>query len=388
MTFKATVLATCASMLLCAVVPCVAQAWSQYQADAQHTGRSKYIGPAQSPGAIAWTRGTFVYDQRLNVAVVGNRLYLSGGAESNVTFELDATTGATTYSCTINEPFGSVAVDSNGRVYMTTYNGAAAVDFHPTFASVWSVASPAAQDMNILGLCLGVGKVFYTTYSGAQLVALNAYTGAQLWTFAFTGSVKVSPTLSVDGGLVYCGSDAGILYALNTDTGAVVWQYSTSGYEIDGSPSIGWNGSVYFGAWDYNFYALNGQTGQLLWHYQTGGAVESTPAIAADGTVYFTSNDGYLYAADGQTGSIKWSVYTSQPTTLNYPSPVVDAAGNIYYATQSGVLYVLEPTVGKVLWSAKLDSAVAASPALGPNGLLYVVTTAGTLFAFGTPTFN
>jgi outer membrane protein assembly factor BamB len=101
----------------------------------------------------------------------------------------------------------------------------------------------------------------------------------------------------VANGVVYVGSGAfgspGNLYALNATTGALLWSYTT-GYMLVSSPAVA-NGAVYVGSTDNNVYALNAKTGALLWRYTTGGSVGSSPSVA-NGVVYVGSDDYKVYA--------------------------------------------------------------------------------------------
>ena len=58
------------------------------------------------------------------------------------------------------------------------------------------------------------------------------------------------------------------LYALNASTGAKLWSYTTNG-DVGSSPAVA-NGVVYFGSFDDNVYALNASTGTKLWSFTTG----------------------------------------------------------------------------------------------------------------------
>ena len=92
------------------------------------------------------------------------------------------------------------------------------------------------------------------------LCALNASTGAKLWSSPAGGS---SP--AVANGVVYAGCGAHV-YALNASTGAKLWSYPIGGY----SPAVA-NGVVYIGTGDGREYALNASTGAKLWGLYNGG---------------------------------------------------------------------------------------------------------------------
>jgi outer membrane protein assembly factor BamB len=92
--------------------------------------------------------------------------------------------------------------------------------------------------------------------------------------------------------VVYGGSDADSLYALNATTGALLWSYYTGNF-IFSSPAVA-NGVVYFQSG--TTYALNAETGALLWESTTTGVRASTSPAVANGVVYVGSDDGSLYA--------------------------------------------------------------------------------------------
>jgi outer membrane protein assembly factor BamB len=142
-----------------------------------------------------------------------------------------------------------------------------------------------------------VNGVVYVGSFDFNVHALNASTGARLWSFQTGSYVSSSPTVA--NGMVYIGSQDNKVYALNASTGAKVWSYAT-GWHVDSSPAVA-NGVVYVGSLDNNMYALNATTGAKLWSYPTGYPVTSSPAVA-NGVVYFGSDDGNVYALNASTG--------------------------------------------------------------------------------------
>ena len=132
-------------------------------------------------------------------------------------------------------------------------------------------------------------------YIGDQfdgVYALNASTGAKLWSFPNPGELESTP--AVANGIVYFGGGNNI-YALNAATGATLW-IASAGNFVASSPTVA-NGVVYIGSHDHNLYALNALTGAPLWNYTTGDIVYSSPAVV-NGVVYFGSYDQRVYALD------------------------------------------------------------------------------------------
>jgi outer membrane protein assembly factor BamB len=134
-----------------------------------------------------------------------------------------------------------------------------------------------------------LNSVVYVTQDDYNVYALDAHTGAKLWSNTI-GNVESSP--AVVNGVVYVGSDDNNLYALDARTGAKLWSYTTGG-RVYSSPTVA-NGIVYVGSGDCNVYALNARTGAKLWSYTTGYDVESSPAVA-NGVVYVGSRDYNVY---------------------------------------------------------------------------------------------
>jgi len=97
----------------------------------------------------------------------------------------------------------------------------------------------------------------------------------------------------VAGGVVYAGSYNDDVYALNATTGALIWTYKTGSWVLS-SPAVA-DGVVYVGSLDDHVYALNATTGALVWKYKTDNVVDSSPAVAG-GVVYVGSEDDKVYA--------------------------------------------------------------------------------------------
>jgi outer membrane protein assembly factor BamB len=253
-----------------------------------------------------------------------------------------------------------VASDSNGSVYALNAS---------TGAQLWSFATGA--DL-LASPAVANGVVYVEQYDGSNLYALDASTGAQLWSDNI-GSSLSSPT--VVNGVVYIGGgDA--LYALNASTGAVLWSYATGG-PVWSSPAVV-NGVVYVGSWDQNVYALNASTGAKLWSYATGARVISSPAVA-NGEVYIGSLDLNVYALNASTGAKLWSYATGGGV---WSSPAV-VNGVVYVGSFDGNMYALNASTGAKLWSYAAGGD--SSPAVA-NGVVYVGSDDNNMYALNAST--
>ena len=166
------------------------------------------------------------------------------------------------------------------------------------------------------------GGVVYVGSYDHKVYALNASTGAPIWSYE-TGSVVLSPA-AVAEGIVYVGSEDNKVYALNATTGAYIWSYTT-GYYVDSALAVS-DGVVYAVSEDQKVYALDAHNGALIWNYTTGGMIMMSSPAVAGGKVYVGSLDGKVYALNAKTGAYAWS-YTTGDSIISSPA----VAGNMVY---------------------------------------------------------
>ncbi|HEY2446067.1 MAG TPA: PQQ-binding-like beta-propeller repeat protein [Rhizomicrobium sp.] len=146
----------------------------------------------------------------------------------------------------------------------------------------WVIASPAVRD----------GKVYAATSDTGLFYALDARTGAQLFSINFKHwPMFSSPALA--GNFAYIGSHSGQLIAIDLTKDRVAWEFETAASKsnkpaytsADGTPN-------YEAAFAGNFYDdLIVGVDKLM----GVGAVLSSPVVA-NGVIYFGSMDGNLYA--------------------------------------------------------------------------------------------
>lgn len=236
--------------------------------------------------------------------------------------------------------------------------------------------------------------------TGLSKVDTSANDGTLKWKFFnLNGAYQFyTPVIGPDG-TIYIGSADNYLYAINSD-GSLKWRYFADGPVSSSEPAVASDGTIFFQVQTSNdfyviFYAVN-PDGSLKWKYQAGQSYEmilSSPAIGGDGTIYFGSSfidnnyTGYLYAFNSD-GSLKWKYQTGDAGAA---SPAIGTDGTIYIGayvhdyllngyTFSAHLYAINPD-GTLKWDYKLLDLNCASPAIGPDGTIYVVTYYGYLYA-------
>lgn len=233
-------------------------------------------------------------------------------------------------------------------------------------------SSPAVAD----------GVVYVGTESGL-LYALDAATGRRLWRFRLPGSIGATPAIA--DGVVYIGA-GGHFYALDAKNGAVVWEQN-----LEKSKGGGFGDAVVVGGIVYvmevvdsdewgirlecDLLALDAATGAILWweHYQ--GGEYSAPAVSED-VVYVLGNTGTLHAVDSATRTELWRFHHTNDRLGEVP---VLYNGVVYVGGDRGYLYAIDSQTGDRLWSWRVaEDGRASSPAVA-DGVVYVADTTLTM---------
>ncbi len=159
------------------------------------------------------------------------------------------------------------------------------------------------------------GRMFVGFNDRDQLMALDANTGRELWSFTTEAPVRLPPVGWQDR--VFFCSDDGFLYCVNAEDGSLEWKFSgapnsqhvignrrlTSAWPARGGPVVR-DDRVYFAASIWPFmgtfiYALDAESGEVEWLNDSTGAQyikqpHSAPAfagVAPQGALVATENE-------------------------------------------------------------------------------------------------
>src|SRR3990170_498820 len=229
------------------------------------------------------------------------------------------------------------------------------------------------------------------------------------------GAAALAPprSLAVDGGRVFALVTADltgsaeyreVLVALDAATGARLWTFNgteawtASPPNATRSAPAASGGVVVFGAQDGNgtVYAVNAATGTLAWWFPTGSPVRTVPAIAGD-LVYVTSGTTLFYLdaqglADGDSGPVESGGWTGDlllavATGASAPieaSPMI--AGPALVLDVAGATLAFDRNLGSVpVWGFATAAGSAGTPAaLGAS--LFVRRSDGRVIALNAAT--
>ncbi|XP_072920716.1 beta-alanine-activating enzyme isoform X3 [Hemitrygon akajei] len=252
-------------------------------------------------------------------------------------------------------------------------------------------------------------------YDGSIYV-LRRIDGETYWTFCTQNSVKSSPIVDPDVGLVFIGSHDHHVYALdildkvcvwklhcgggavfstpclnkhprllyvatlgesliavNPDTGSAVWK-RCCGKPLFSSPQCS-SRSVYVGCVDGSLHCFS-HNGDQLWQFSTGGPIFSSPCIfnlsATDQKIIFGSYDSFVYCLN-EDGNQEWKFKTTKQV---YAVPFIFPSCEFYDGTSvavistDGSLWILDAATGELITSYSLSGEVFSSPVLWEKKLI------------------
>ena len=229
--------------------------------------------------------------------VVSNGVVYIGAQDS--LYALNASTGALIWSYTTPSSIECSPTIANGVVYIASDD-----PDHKLYALnaitgklVWKhgLSTQAPYSLSVVN-----GMVYLGAQGTGKFYAFDAMSGTLKWLYA-TGS-RIDSTPAGANGVIYIGLDNGNLLALDATTGALLWSYNasqTTRHWFYSSPAVA-NGVVYDAVNGRNgarMIALDATRGTLLWSYKvgTGSSIDSSAAIA-NGAVYVGTENGWVFA--------------------------------------------------------------------------------------------
>lgn len=200
-------------------------------------------------------------------------------------------------------------------------------------------------------------RVFFGSSVDHHLHCLDLKTGAQLWTFAADGPIRLAPT--VDQGRVFFGADDGFAYCLSARDGKLEWKLRAGPADewllARGEMISRWpvrtgvtvfEGVAYFGAGifpheDVYLYAVNADDGKVLWRQDNlsvldAGRNDLSPQgylLASEDQLFIPSGRSLPAAIDRKTGELMFKRTHSWRTTAGGVVGGVDALlsdGQVY----------------------------------------------------------
>ncbi len=374
------------------------KAWPTFRSNANRTGHVDDLpGPTnETPSWVFKAKGTKTVQFLSSPTIVGNRLYIGAArgavfSVSGATYCIDTDTQEVVWRNDSEIPIVSSPAVVAGRVYIGE-------GFHEdsgcrlrcldakTGDPIWSFTTASHVESTPF---ITQGRLYFT--AGADgIYCLDALAGEQIWHFP---AVHADMSPVVKDGKVYFGTgyDGYKIYAVDAQTGAEIWSKPMP-YPVWGSPSAHEN-LVFFGLGNGNFtesasipkgkaVALNADTGDIVWEYEAGDGVFTAITVHND-FVTFGSRDGFVYTLTATDGELHWETDLGA-AVVSSPAVTQDA---VYAATNAGLIYCLAIDDGSVIWkydsqNVKYGLKLLSSPAIA-NGKLYIGSSDRYIFCLG-----
>lgn len=252
----------------------------------------------------------------------------------------------------------------SGRAYYGSGKDVVAVEF-PSGKRLWKV-SVSAEVTTAPAVLRGVVVV-----AANNLVALDATSGTEQWTYAGDGEFSGAPAARGDD--VFAATSKGWIYAINVDTGQPRWSLETpSSFEgvpvsLSGEMAIvpGRQGIV---------WGVFADTGRERWRFPTGGVIGVGVSVH-DGRAWIGTEAGDVSSVDIRTGQEVWRM-TELPAVVTSPTW---AAGAIYVGCDDGKVVALDAADGAHKWSFQLESEPRGAPQIG-DGEIWMTDGGGRVY--------
>ena len=163
-------------------------------------------------------------------------------------------------------------------------------------------------------------------------------------------SFNLRPT--VQEGVLYLASSNGVVRALNASTGANIWSLNT-GLILSAGPSAN-SGRVIVASNNGDVIALGSKTGKELWRSKVSGEVIAAPGVGLEQVAVRAAN-GTLHVLSANSGTELWFDEQVVPTlSLRGASTPLVTSGVIIAGTDGGKLISFSAVDGAVLWERLL----------------------------------
>ena len=315
--------------------------------------------------------------------VVGGIVYV--GANDGVFYALDEQTGKLLWKFDAGGEILTTAAAYKDLVLFGTGNG--------TFHALDRTGKPAwpphqcSREVFSSPVVDAEGVVYFGT-NGADLVALDAQTGKEVWTNT-DARLGIESKPCVSGEMVFFGAWDGYVYCLDRKTGRTIWkQPGPSGQKST-------SGGRYYGPADNGPVATPSGVFICDRGYK-GGAYgldgSYTGEISADCAAIGLSADGAsLFLRSGRSPVSKVDfggkpIWKSGVVTGRIPVSPVEVDGTVYVCTNGGTLHALDAGTGATKWKYQVTPRLyVMSGVAAHDGVAFTTGTDGNVTAIRQP---
>ena len=286
---------------------------------------------------------------------------------------------------------GGLAYESSRVVVTTGFAQVIALDA-ATGAEIWrrDIGSPMRTPPTLRG-----GRVFAVTVDN-KLNVLDAASGDTLWTH--TGIAEIASILgggspAVDAGVVVVPYSSGELVALKVENGRVLWTDSLAAVRrtdvvstlahIRGRPIID-RGRVIAISHGGLMVAIDLRSGRRIWDKEIGGL--ESPWVVGN-YIYVMSNEGKLICLSRDAGRVhwvqqlpRWEDPRNKRGPILWSGPIL-VSDRLIVAGSKGEALAISPYSGQIIGKVEMPDNVSVAP-IAANGSVYFLSDNAELVAY------
>jgi eukaryotic-like serine/threonine-protein kinase len=278
------------------------------------------------------------FDVYLSSPVAGNGLVYFGSGDGNV-YAINAKSGALQWKFHTGDVVHASPAIAQGKLYIGSWDSYFYALDAATGKQIWRFKTgedpKIHNQVGIQSSATIAGGVVYFGCRDSNLYALDATTGRLRWFFSNHGSWVITSPVVKDGKLYFATSDSTLFHALDAKTGAPLYSIKFR-WPIFGSPAIAGN-TLYLPEQNGKLTAIDLVTHKPVWVFQTNASRQNLPSLSKpDGSPSYDSVFTSTFYDDTIVGIKK---LRSVGSILS--SPVVSER-TVYLGTSDGNLYALQ----------------------------------------------
>ena len=282
--------------------------------------------------------------------------------------------------------FSSPAVDANGIAYIGDNNGKVyALDYRQYALQpkwVFATSGPVKSSPTLSN----DGSMLFVGSDDGHLYGLKTSDGSKVWATLIGGPIEGSPLLSTDGSTLFVASVTGAVAAVTASSGAVKW-LQPLGWAVAGSLALSPDGSTLYVASSFNDEMVGmpvSGSGTPTPFYLDAAAVTG-PSVDPNGNIYVATRYGELESFTPGNGSPRWTQPYKVINALPILSTPAYAGGQAIFGASDGFVHSIDQSDGNQTWQYQTGGPIDSSPAVATgNNQIYIGSTDGKIYCLTT----
>jgi len=323
-----------------------------------------------------YTFATIILLFAASIASASWPIFMGNDARTGFTDDVTTAGLVESWQLDLESPIYISPVTSNSMVHVATADGRLVGILKDTGQLVWETQLPGWLEQ-------APTRYYNFLYFGCTdhlVYCAGASDGYVPYTFETGSWVESSPLVYQDE--VYVGSSDHKFYKL-TYNGLELQFALEMAYDVITAPSVAGD-YICFGGDDEKIHAVDA-SGTEIWRANAGGAVYGAPMYTDGKVIYASVANGQgttfnrIGALDAVSGIQIWMNQYDQYNFF-YGSPAA-AYGNVYIGDYQGWIRALNEADGSLVWEIRLNDYAILSSGVISNGVLYLGSNDGTLYA-------